>query len=187
MLKPFNPKPRPCQACGKPFVPARPLQSVCGPRCAARKVKLDKAEERAKIVTRKSALKTIPQLLREAQVAFNAFIRNRDRAAGYPCISSGRPLDWSGNTVDAGHYRSVGAASHLRFNEDNVHAQSKHENQFLAGNAVDYRINLIARIGLARVEALEADNEPHKWTREELTAIRDTYRQKLKQIKKGKP
>lgn len=181
-MKPFNPKPRPCQACGKPFVPARPLQSVCSPRCAARKVKQDKAEERAKIVTRKAALKTIPQLLREAQVAFNAFIRTRDRAAGYPCISSGRPLDWSGNAVDAGHYRSVGAASHLRFNEDNVHAQSKHENQFLAGNAVDYRINLIARIGLARVEALEADNRVHRWTHDELRAIRDEYRAKLKQL-----
>jgi hypothetical protein len=33
------------------------------------------------------------------------------------------------------------------------------------------------------VEALEASNEPHKWTREELIAIRDTYRAKLKALK----
>ena len=148
-----------------------------------KKVKQDKAEDRAKVKTRKEAIKTIPELIREAQVAFNAFIRERDRLAGHDCISSGRTLDWSGNAVDAGHYRSTGAASHLRFNEDNCHAQSKHDNQFLAGNAVDYRIRLVARIGLERVEALEADNQARKWTREELTAIRNTYRAKLKELK----
>ena len=129
--------------------------------------------ERAETRRRKEAIKTIPQLTREAQLAFNAYIRARDQAAGHDCISSGRPLDWSGNAVDAGHYRSTGAAPHLRFNEDNCHAQSKHDNQFLAGNAIDYRIRLISRIGLERVEALEADNEIRKWTREELIAIRD--------------
>ena len=162
------------------------MQSVCSPRCAVKKVKQDKAEDRAKVKTRKEAIKTIPELIREAQVAFNAFIRERDRLAGHDCISSGRALDWSGNAVDAGHYRSTGAASHLRFNEDNCHAQSKHDNQFLAGNAVDYRIRLVARIGLERVEALEADNRAHKWTREELTSIRNTYRAKLKELK-GRP
>ena len=184
MLKPFNPKPRPCPVCRNAFVPAKPMQSVCSPRCAVKKVKQDKAEDRAKVKTRKEAIKTIPELIREAQVAFNAYIRERDRLARHDCISSGRALDWSGNAVDAGHYRSIGAASHLRFNEDNCHAQSKHDNQFLAGNAVDYRIRLVARIGLERVEALEADNQAHKWTREELTAIRNTYRAKLKELKK---
>ncbi len=140
--------------------------------------------EKADTRRRKEAIKTIPQLTREAQLAFNAYIRARDQAAGHDCISSGRPLDWSGNAVDAGHYRSTGAAPHLRFNEDNCHAQSKHDNQFLAGNAIDYRIRLIGRIGLERVEALEADNEIRKWTREELIAIRDHYRALNKQAKK---
>lgn len=181
---PFAPKPRPCKACAKPFVPARPMQSVCGPRCATRKVKQDKAEERAQIKTRKEAVKTIPVLIAEAQKEFNAYIRERDRLAGHNCISSGRELDWSGNAVDAGHYRSTGAASHLRFNEDNCHAQSKHDNQFLAGNAVDYRLGLIARIGLARIEALEANNTPHKWTHDELRAIKATYAAKVRQLRK---
>lgn len=48
-MKPFNPKSRPCKGCDKPFVPAKPLQAVCSLRCAAKKVKQDKAEERAKI------------------------------------------------------------------------------------------------------------------------------------------
>lgn len=142
--------------------------------------------ERAETKRRKEAIKTIPELTREAQIAFNAFIRARDQAAGYPCISSGRPLDWSGNAVDAGHYRSTGAAPHLRFNEDNCHAQSKFDNQWRAGNVVDYRIKLIYRIGLQRVEALEADNQVRKWTRQELIDIRDKYRAKTKELK-GRP
>lgn len=142
--------------------------------------KVEKAETRR----RKEAIKRIPDLIKEAQDAFNAFIRERDRQAGHSDISSGRPLDWSGNQVDAGHYRSTGAASHLRFHEDNCHAQSKHDNQFLAGNAVEYRARLITRIGLARVEALEANNTPVKWTRDQLREIRDTYRAKTKELKK---
>ncbi|RMX08511.1 ninG protein [Corticibacter populi] len=183
-VKPSQPKARPCPICSKLFAPARMGQKVCSPRCAAKQVKQEKALERAKIRTRKEAIKTLPVLKAEAQREFNAFIRLRDRLAGYACISSGRPLDWSGNGVDAGHYRSVGAAPHLRFNERNCHAQSKKDNQWLAGNAVDYRIGLIARIGLAAVEALEADNRVKKWTRDELIEIRDIYRAKVRALKR---
>jgi hypothetical protein len=149
-------------------------------RAAAKRRKVDRATDRA----RRRALATIPELIKEAQREFNGYIRARDRRAGFPCISSGRVLDWGGNAVDAGHYRSVGAASHLRFDERNVHAQSKHDNQYKSGNVVEYRINLIKRIGLEAVEALEADNRVHKWQRDELIAIRDLYRKKRKELEK---
>lgn len=159
-------------------------QAAKAERTAAKKERMAARVERAETRKRREAAKTIPVLTKEAQHAFNAYIRARDRAAGHSCISSGRPLDWSGNAVDAGHYRSTGAASHLRFNEDNCHAQSKHDNKFLAGNAIDYRIRLIDRIGLERVEALEADNRIHKWTHDELRRIRDHYREKLSWVKR---
>jgi hypothetical protein len=153
-------------------------------RARAKAARMAARVERAETRRRKEAIKRIPDLLKEAQREFNCFIRRRDQLAGYPCISSGRPLDWSGNGVDAGHYRSVGAAPHLRFDERNCHAQTKYENQYRAGNAVEYRLGLIRRIGLEAVESLEADNRVHRWTREELIGIRDTYRQKLKELKK---
>ena len=105
----------------------------------------------------------------------------RDRLCDAP------PPDLSGLHAgrDAGHYRSTGSASHLRYHPDNCHAQCVHCNRWGAGKAVDYRIRLIRRIGPARVEELEADNTPHKWQREELIAVRDTYRAKLKDIQKG--
>lgn len=171
-----------CTQCPRLFSPMSSMQSVCGPSCALKKVRATKKAEIATTRARKQALKTIPQLIAEADHAFAAYIRERDRQAGHPCISSGRPLDWSGNQTDAGHYRSRGAASHLRYNEHNCHAQSKHDNRYLAGNAVDYRIQLIGRIGLAAVEALEADNRVHKWTREELITVREYYKTKLKAL-----
>ncbi|EIU1490517.1 recombination protein NinG [Pseudomonas aeruginosa] len=187
-------KPRKCQnpACGKEFIPQRFGQRVCSPSCAlaikdkhakpARKAIADR--ERREVRVRKEKLKSRSDHLREAQQAFNEFIRWRDRIAGHACISSGLPLDWSGNQTDAGHYRSTGAAPHLRFNENNCHAQRKLDNRYLSGNAVDYRVGLIARIGLAAVEELEADNSVRKYTVEDLKAIKAHYRAKVRELKK---
>lgn len=138
--------------------------------------------ERAETRRRKEAIKTLPKLKKEAEREFNAFIRARD--ADQPCISCGAPPpDLSGLHAgrDAGHYRSVGSAAHLRYHEDNVHAQCVHCNQHGAGRAVEYRISLIARIGEARVVALETNNTVRKWTHDELRGIRDTYKAKLKE------
>jgi len=179
-----NAKQKECKHCGNPFLPWSSTQTVCSKMCSLRLVRAAKKEEREHDKARADKLKRIPDLIKEAQIEFNKFIRLRDQLAGHACISSWRPLDWSGNGVDAGHYRSTGAASHLRFTEDNCHAQSKHDNQYLSGNAVDYRIGLIARIGLERVEALEADNHTHKWAADELRAIKALYRQKLKDLNK---
>jgi len=181
-----------CRICKEKFIPSRPLQPTCGFEChlkyadkviAKSKAKLAK-EDRRQDRDRKEKLKTRSDYLKEAQYAFNTYIKARDKAAGYACISSGRPLDWSGNAVDAGHWRSTGAAKHLRFNEDNCHAQSKHDNRYLAGNAVAYRAGLIARIGISRVEALENDNTSKKWSIEELKCIKNKYRAMTQALQK---
>lgn len=192
-----QPRAKACKnpACGEKFVPQRLGQAVCSPRCAIAEAKQPANQKRARIAieqrerreikVRKEKLKSRGDFVREAQQAFNEYIRWRDRAAGHACISSGRALDWAGNAVDAGHYRSVGSAPHLRFDERNCHAQSKQDNRYLSGNAVDYRIGLIARIGLDAVEALEADQRPRKHTIEELKAITAEYRAKVRELKKA--
>ena len=189
------PKPKTCKnpACRASFVPQRLGQAVCSPKCALATVEVQKAKEkkslaqadRREIKVRKEALKTRGDHIREAQQAFNEYIRTRDQAAGHFCISSGKPLDWSGNAVDAGHYRSVGSAPHLRFDERNCHAQSKQDNRFLSGNAVDYRIGLIARIGQEAVDALESDQSVRKYTVDEIKAIKATYRAKTRELKRA--
>lgn len=190
-----------CRYCSSTYKPARQMQPgrVCNDhecqlkyamqandkahKQRAKAERIAQREDRKTIRMKMENLKTRSDYLKEAQQAFNSFIRERDRLSGHYCISSGRPLDWSGNSVDAGHYRSIGSAPHLRFDERNCHAQSKHDNRYLAGNAVDYRIGLIARIGLEAVEALEADQTPRKHTIEQLKAIKAHYVAKLKELK----
>lgn len=154
----------------------------------ARAAKLKKATAIANRVLRerKAAMKTIPDLIKEAQREFNHFIRVRD--ADKPCICCGKALasEGVGGGFDCGHYRSVGSAPHLRFDERNAHGQTKHCNRYGAGRAVDYRIGLIARLGVDVVEQLEADNRVHKWQRDELIAIRDLYRQKRRDLERSK-
>lgn len=189
-----QPRAKKCRVatCKDSFVPAQPFQTWCSPDCAVaiirqRQEKQRKSfaqRERRDIKVRKEKLKTRGDHLREAQQAFNAYIRARDQAAGHLCISSGKPLDWSGNAVDAGHYRSVGSAPHLRFDERNCHAQSKQDNRFLSGNAVDYRIGLIARIGQEAVDALESDQGVRKYTIDDLKAIKAEYRAKTRELKR---
>lgn len=154
------------------------------------KLKAQKAKQEAKIdrqltKQRKEALKTRNDYIKETQVAFNAYIRERDKDK--PCICCGKPLtlDAVGGGFDAGHYRSTGSSPHLRFHEDNCHGQRKYCNNWRSGNAVDYRLGLINRIGLERVEALEADNEPRKYTIDELKQIKQKYKDKLKELKNG--
>lgn len=182
-----------CDVCKGVFHPRNTLQRVCGPVCATRYAKglgkERKAKQKVERTTtraRKAALKTIPDLIKEAQREFNAFIRERDR--NQPCICCGQALGDGelGGAFDCGHYRSVGSASHLRFDERNAHAQRKRCNRYGAGRAVDYRIGLIQRIGMAAVEALESENLIHKWTREELISIRDTYKAKRKELEKDR-
>ena len=190
-------KQRACRICKSLFQPRKALQNVCSFECEVKlgivmaersKNRREKAERVAEVASRKILklkLKTRGEWIKETQAVFNAFIRTRDQLAGHNCISSGRPLDWSGNNVDAGHYRSRGSAPHLRFDERNCHAQSKKDNRYLSGNAVDYRIGLIARIGLEAVESLEADHTPKKYTIAELKAIKAHYVAKLKELKNG--
>ena len=195
-------RPKKCPECGEKYQPTRQLQPCCdNMECNAsyglrhieatrkrrrmQEMNVQKADRKV-IKLKLDAIKPRGKLIAEADRAFCAYIRFRDQLAGYLCISSGKPLDWSGNNVDAGHYRSRGSAPHLRYDERNCHAQSKHDNRYLSGNAVDYRIGLISRIGLAEVEALEADQKPRKYSNDDLIAINAKYVAKLKALKAEK-
>lgn len=178
--------PKPCRQCGKEFTPTRPLQAVCGPRCAVKQAtaasKAKKAAERATTKARREALKTIADRIATAQKECNAYIRLRDMHQG--CIDCGKPFEPQrpGGSMDAGHFRSRGAAPNLRFNEDNIFGQRKNCNRPGGATAADFRAGVVARIGEARVQAIESDNAPRKWTHAELIQIAATYKQKRKAL-----
>ena len=85
----------------------------------------------------------------------------------------------------AGHYRSVGACPELRFEPLNIHRQCVKCNRNLSGNAVEYRIRLVLRIGAETVAWLEGPHEPRKYTVEEIKTIKAEYRAKTRELKKG--
>lgn len=185
-------KPKTCRVCGCSFTPRQPMAKVCGLDCAktlavsirVKSEKVAQVKERRADKVKREKLKTKGEWTREAQTAFNAFIRTRD--AGKPCICCGRTGagEMHGGEWDAGHYRSRGAAPHLRFDERNVHAQLKQCNRYASGNIVGYRAGLIERIGLEAVEALEADQAPRHYSIEELRAIKAHYASMARVLKK---
>jgi hypothetical protein len=159
------------------------LQSVCGLQCAVIAAETAKAKQiRKEHSAAKQKMKSRADWLKEAQAAFNRYIRLRDHDK--PCISCGRNHQGQWH---AGHYRSVGACPELRFEESNVHKQCAPCNDHLSGNIVEYRRGLIERIGIARVEWLEGNHDPKKYTIEEIKAIKAEYTRKAKELKSSFP
>ncbi len=185
---PRGPRRKLCACCRSPFVPMTPMGRACSIDCAIKiAVQVRQVAERKDDRARKQAIKTKGDHVAAAQTAFNAYCRARDR--GEQCISCDMPLATVtalyGGGVDCGHFRSRGSAPHLRFDERNAHGQCKRCNRYLSGNVTEYRPRLIARIGLAAVEALEADQTPRKYTVEQLIEIKIHYRARLKALTKG--
>ena len=84
--------------------------------------------------------------------------------------------------MDAGHYLGRGIAPQHRFNEDNVFGQRKNCNRPGGTTRAAFRAGVIGRIGLARVEALEAATAVPKWSREQLIALKAEYRAKTREL-----
>ena len=190
MAKGKQPKPKICPICSTEYIPRSSLQKVChNYKCAlefnrrldakdsARIQRKQEKKARAEWRERKAAVKPLKHWEDMTQRVVNDYIRERDREL--PCISCGT---WNTVQWEAGHYRSRGKASHLRYNEDNIHKQCHHCNVALSANQQQYRIFLIEKIGLERVKALENNNTPHRYTREELEALRAHYRALLRAL-----
>ncbi|WP_223535319.1 recombination protein NinG [Pseudomonas sp. GL-B-16] len=190
-----QPRPKKCKNpdCRASFVPLRLGQAVCNYACglAIKDVNREKARkaidqrERREIKVRKEKLKGRAEHLREAQAAVNEFVRLRD--AHLPCIScDSMPSDHdliTGSRWDAGHYRSVGACPELRFEPLNIHRQCVKCNRNLSGNAVEYRIRLVKRIGADKVDWLEGPHSARKYTIDEIKTIKADYRALTRELK----
>jgi hypothetical protein len=185
-------KAKKCRSCKTDFIPSRPLQVACGPRCAlslakekeAKKIEKARKEElkvwNKEYKERKEKDKKLSEYEHDARVVFQRWIRRRDR--DQPCISCGRR---NTDSWDGGHYLDAGLYSGLIFHEDNVHKQcSRPCNKDYHGNKVNYRIGLVKRIGEARVKWLEENKDRvrnYKYTKDELIQIKKEYQKRLKE------
>ena len=202
-----RPRRKCCRNCGSGFIAERIGQHACGVDCAlaiatskrekadATKAKREQSVRRAETRAARAKLKTRSEYIKEAQSAFNAWVRVRDD--GDPCIccgSHGNGDDWlTGGKWDAGHFLSRGSHPELRFEADNCHKQLKSCN---AGSskyarkgrtvAEGYRSRLIEKIGLERVLWLEGPHEPKHYSIEELVALTKHYREEKRKAEKAR-
>lgn len=172
-----------CKQCKAEFKPHRSMQSVCSIKCAKMKARADFVIKQSKadakrLRERKAKLKTLGEHKKELQVIFNQYIRLRD--TGQPCISCQRHHQ---GQIHAGHYRTVGSAPHLRFEPANCHAQCAPCNNHLSGNLIEYRKNLINKIGIEMVEAIESDQTTRKYSIDDIIEMKAHYRQLCRELK----
>ncbi|MBP3996744.1 recombination protein NinG [Pseudomonas koreensis] len=183
-------KQKSCKACGDKFRPSLSTQKACSVKCAldlakqpenqnvARKA-IDQRDRR-EIKVRKEKLKSRAAHAKDTQQAFNEWVRLRD--AALPCVSCGRHHD---GQYHAGHYRTVAANPELRFEPLNVHKQCAPCNNHKSGDILNYRIELLKRIGAEAVEWLEGPHAPKKYTVEQLKAMTADYRAKTRELKRA--
>lgn len=174
-----------CRACKELFTPFSSLAKACSVACSLKLINNEKAKEfnretrRLKSEYRNSDLKIRKKAAKEA---CHAYIRERDK--GNPCICCGRAL---GEKYDAGHFLESGNNSKLRYNEDNIHAQSVYCNRHQGGNSDDYEGRLRIKIGDDRVGfLLENKGGVVKRTVEDYREIEKKYKDKIKALNEGK-
>ena len=174
-------KPKNCKICKKDYIPRNSLQKVCSPNCALLFERKRKAAERVKSIRLrkkqdKERLKTKTERLQDLQFIFNKYIRLRDRHK--PCVSCGQPA--SQGQRHASHYRSRAAAAQLRFNFLQVWASCAQCNSAKSGNIVEYRIELVRRIGEKRVLAIEHNNDKADYSVEYIERFKKILKKRIK-------
>lgn len=202
-----QPRPKKCRACRETFAPAKSLQIACSPKCALdlvakkreRERKSIQQRERKEIKARKEKLKSRADHVKDAEKAVRDYRRTYELSIGSGCISCGKTQSevqesqgWkTGGAWDGGHFLGKGARPELRLEPANIWLQCKGCN---AGSSKyarkgltvsqGFRAGLVERIGLEAVEALETDNDPRRYTIDDLKEITAKYRAKVRELKR---
>lgn len=118
--------------------------------------------------------------IRKLDKVFNEYIRKRDCKDGFGvCCSSGKRIAYEDG--DAGHFIGRRFMA-TRWNETNVHFQSRYDNRFNEGNSVGYTLFMIDKYGREHVEYLQAlSKETPKYTLSEVKLMIEEYQKKLKE------
>jgi hypothetical protein len=92
-----------------------------------------KSFQKQKTKQMKENIKTKSDYEKELQKEINTIVRLIDK--DQVCISTLKPLNAK---FDAGHFYSVGSTPALRFNLNNIFAQSVYANQYLSGDQINF-------------------------------------------------
>jgi len=172
-----------CRLCKLSYKPRNRDQSICSVICAMRYVKKKNKEafdKHTRALKHKYYNTDRKHLTQKAQKAFNHYIRMRDK--GDVCISCGSPgnCQWH-----AGHYRASASTPALRFEPLNCHMQCAQCNRHKSGNLTNYRIALIKKIGLDKVEWIEGTHPAYPLSIDDLKQIYKKYNKLIAEITKN--
>ena len=144
------------------------------------KAKKDReARNKAKNAKHKEDLQRVKPMnekLKALERIVNKYINLRD--FGKPCISCDTPHAYHSER-HASHYRSVGACSSARFYTLNIHTSCGNCNKYLSGNAVEYRIRLVKKIGEESVHRIEAMPKQFRYSDEWIEKASKAFRAKI--------
>ena len=186
-------KQKKCRACKSAFMPSRPMQVACGPMCGleiGRKKRLKeeaKAARAEKVETRQKrvALKPRAKWLAECQAIVNRYVRILALSRGQGCYTCGAtPAQKFGGTYDAGHFRSIGSAPHLRFWMPQIKLQCIPCNRHKGGMALAFRRALVEEHGADWVARLEGMQDIAKFDIPYLTRFKAVMGKKLRRLEK---
>jgi hypothetical protein len=145
------------------------------------------AKKPADKATKPKAVRDRGYWKRQADKWFSEFIRLRDSDENgiATCITSGRRAHW--RTMDAGHYLSR-AKEATRYDERNVHAQSKQANRFQGGHFMEHGLRIEEKYGAGTVQALQLKAMmPCKRTASHYQFLAETYKARVLRIKETEP
>ena len=173
-----------CAICKQRFEPLgkeRPAKA-CSVECSVELGIRDKAriaaakarKERAEDKRRKEALKTTKDYLDITQRVINKYVLTKWREM--PCICCGKSA-YDG-VRNAGHFKSRGSSSFLRFHLWNIWPCCYRCNFEMGGNIQAYRPALIALIGQEKVDFLDNAPKSRTYTVEYLERMRRIFAKK---------
>ena len=176
------------EGCYERFEPAQPWVVWCSPDCGAvigvaklEKIKAAKFKaEKKKDKERKEKLESVSELANKVQAYVNKYVNLRDKHL--PCICCGKsPYE---GVRHAGHFKSRGANSFLRFNLWNIHSCCYSCNYEKGGNINAYRPALVDKIGAEKVEYLDNAPRSREYTKEYLARLQKIMIKKIKRLER---
>jgi len=173
------------RTCRAEFVKRSMTHKCCSAECAHRFVIVEREKAQEKellernraIRVRKTAVKSLAELAKDAQTYVNRYARLRDYHKG--CCSCDKPSTWDGQW-HASHYISVGASSALRFHLWNLNKSCSSCNEKKSGNIVEYGL----RMDPAKKEFLDNHPRGRKFTREYLLRLKSIFAKRCRILEK---
>jgi len=182
-----------CTICKGEFVPRNSLQKVCGIECAKThaetlRIKRERDESKKARQSIKEDRKRLNSLKKgyyegKAQEAINAYVRVRDHGKG--CISCDKPHNWHGQW-QAGHLKTRGANSNLRYHLWNINKQCSQCNNQLSGNVAEHERGIVARYGQERLDFLNTAPRLKRYDDDYLIRLAAVFRKRTRMLKKRK-